>query len=95
MGFAGSITVAFVCLGASVLLGRYALRQRAIDRAKEGKEIGSLDELFTREYKGEPPRSIWDYFDDRPEGWYWWMFFSIILGLVGITMTIQGLATLL
>jgi hypothetical protein len=34
---AGSITVGFCCLGAKVTVGRHALRQRALDRAMEGR----------------------------------------------------------
>ncbi|HZM76593.1 MAG TPA: hypothetical protein VFC19_12750 [Candidatus Limnocylindrales bacterium] len=93
----GSVTVAFLCLGAAVAIGRWALRQRAIDRAKEGKEIGSLDEIFSREYKGEPKSSWLEPADDmfRPEGWYMWMFVSIVLGGLGIALAVLGVGRLL
>jgi len=90
---AGSVTIGFFCLGAAVAIGRYALRQRARDRAKEGKEIGSLDDLFAREYKGEPKHRFADSWDRQlqPEVWPWWMFAAIVLAVLGTALTIRGL----
>jgi len=93
----GSVIIAFFCLGASVAIGRWALRQRAIDRAREGKEIESLDDIFSREYKGEPKYHWYESAVDmfRPEGWYMWMFASIILGALGVTLAVVGVRDLL
>jgi hypothetical protein len=78
---------------AAVAIGSYALRQRARDRAREGKEIGSLDDLFTRDYKGEPKHRFADSWDRQfhPEVWIWWMGAAIVLAAVGTALTIRGL----
>jgi hypothetical protein len=93
---AGSVTIGFFCLGAAVATVRYALRQRARDRAKDGKEIGSLDDLFAREYKGEPKYRLADSWDRQfqPDVWPWWMFTAIVLAILGTVLTIRGLVGL-
>ncbi|WP_203914919.1 hypothetical protein [Rhizocola hellebori] len=90
---AGSMAIGLCFLVGAIVIGRYALRQRARDRVREGKEIGSVNDLFAGEYKGEPRYRWIDSWDHqfRPELWYWWMFAAIMLTAVGTTLTIRGL----
>jgi hypothetical protein len=89
---AWSIVLGIGFVTGAVVLGRYALRQRAVFRADQGKAIGSVDDLFEAGYHGEPKIGWADDGIRQPGAWFMVLVGAIGLGVLGLVMIAGGVA---
>ncbi|WP_117209397.1 hypothetical protein [Allorhizocola rhizosphaerae] len=88
-----AIILGLALLAAGLMLGRYALRQRAKFRAEQDREVGTLDGLFAGEYRGEP-KIPWGSDDllRKPNAWLIVLLGALLLLATGLVTIVTAVA---